>query len=160
MPATSAFGAPASTLAYPASPWRKTFSGGTTISSGLAAARAALARAGIRRGRVVLLSDLLDSPGDAGRLERQLTAYADDPDVTLDVRRLSSVGEPPPPVYGRVLGRGAVRSAGTGSPPPLARRDRPLPLALIGVALLAALALGANELVNVPLRWRQAEAAG
>jgi hypothetical protein len=49
------------------SPW-DTFSGGTRISSGFAVADAALKRAGVRHGAVLLVSDLDDSSADLPRL--------------------------------------------------------------------------------------------
>lgn len=148
-------------LDYPQSPWAVSFSGGTTISSGLREARADLHRAGFDGGRVLLLSDLVDAPQDDPALKRELDAYAADPSLDLEVRVLSSTLQQPVSLYRGILGRAAVLPAQAGAPPSLrtARHD-PLPVWLIGLAVAAAVALALVELLGTPLRWRgSAEAA-
>jgi hypothetical protein len=53
------------------SPWYASFSGGTRISAGLAAARRALIRDHVR-GRIVLISDLGGVSDDLSRMKREL----------------------------------------------------------------------------------------
>ena len=53
---------------YPPNPWSSNFSGGTQISSGLAVAHAALARAGQPKGPILLVSDLDTAPDDVPRV--------------------------------------------------------------------------------------------
>ena len=53
---------------YPPNPWTTSFSGGTQISSGLAVAHAALARAGQPKGPILLVSDLDTAPDDVPRV--------------------------------------------------------------------------------------------
>jgi hypothetical protein len=53
------------------SPWYASFSGGTRISAGLAAARKALIRDHVRA-RIVLISDLGDASDDLSRMKREL----------------------------------------------------------------------------------------
>src|SRR6266480_1581146 len=53
---------------YPPNPWSTSFSGGTQISSGLAVAHAALARAGQPKGPILLVSDLDTAPDDVPRV--------------------------------------------------------------------------------------------
>jgi hypothetical protein len=58
-------------LRYPMSPWYASFSGGTRISAGLAAARKALIRDHVGA-RIVLISDLGDASDDLSRMKREL----------------------------------------------------------------------------------------
>jgi VWA domain-containing protein len=58
---------------YPSNPWNGTFTGGTRISAGLEEARRALARARIRHGLLILVSDLED-PEDPAQLADAVTA--------------------------------------------------------------------------------------
>jgi hypothetical protein len=46
---------------YPPNPWQQTFQAGTRLSAGLDEARRALARAGVKKGSVILVSDLADA---------------------------------------------------------------------------------------------------
>lgn len=52
-----------STPVFAKSPW-DTFSGGTRVSTGLTAARKALQRAGVKRGSILVISDLDNANGD------------------------------------------------------------------------------------------------
>ncbi|HET7567385.1 MAG TPA: hypothetical protein VFJ91_05295 [Gaiellaceae bacterium] len=141
-------------LSYPTSPWSLSFTGGTAISSGLVAARAALRRAGMHGGRVVLVSDLADAATDARALRRTLTAYAHDPSLQLVVRMLPSDVPGRTRIYRRLLGAQVLHAPGAA----LAERapGRPAPLWLLASAAAVALALAAHELLSVPLRWRTA----
>ena len=146
-------------LDYPQSPWGVSFSAGTTISSGLREAREDLRRAGLSGGRVLLLSDLVDAPQDDPALKRELRTYANDPRLDLAVRVLSSNLPQPLSLYRAILGARAVRAAQVGPPPSLRTgRHYPLPLWLLVLTAAAALALAANELLGVPLRWREVTA--
>ena len=58
----------------PLNPWSNAIAGGTSISSGLAAAHRALRRDGIENGSVLLVSDLDDDPTDLSRLNREVDA--------------------------------------------------------------------------------------
>ena len=62
-------------LSYPANPWNELFSAGTSISTGLGAARKMLAREGVRDGSVLLVSDLDTAGSDQGRLAWMLARY-------------------------------------------------------------------------------------
>jgi hypothetical protein len=57
------------------SPWSGTFRGGTRISTGLRAAREALARDGVAGGHVLLVSDIDDSPFDLEALTQEVIRY-------------------------------------------------------------------------------------
>lgn len=66
---------PAPTRPREESPWSLAFRGGTRISTGLAEARAVIAREGNRSLSVLLLSDLDDSGFDTAALTEELGAY-------------------------------------------------------------------------------------
>ncbi len=61
--------------AYFDNPWAATFRRGTRISAGLDLARRALEQAGVRRGSVLLLSDLQTAASDQAELTQSLIAY-------------------------------------------------------------------------------------
>jgi hypothetical protein len=138
---------------YPMSPWYVSFSGGTRISAGLAAARAALTRDRLR-GRIVLISDLGDAADDLGKMKRELVKLAQ---AGIELRVM-----PLPNTFPRDLRR-FRRLEG----PEVARVDVPphqsraqaagiaVPATLAAVAVLLAIALAANELYGVSLRWRE-----
>jgi hypothetical protein len=139
-------------------PWSDTFSAGTQIGRGLAAARAALGRAGIRRARVILVSDLFDSQADMPRMRRELLAYVRDPALELRVAAVPDYSTATAALYRRVLGSRsfAVAHPPATAAPPAARRGFPfLAVALVAVA---ALVLAAYELLAAPLSWREAAA--
>src|SRR5262249_45967614 len=77
---------------YLNNPWYASFSGGTALSTGLAATRQALALARLR-GRVILISDLSGDPSNRRRLREELIAYARDP--SLDLRIVPVPGSSP-----------------------------------------------------------------
>lgn len=59
-------------LLYAANPWIGDFTSGTRIGNGLEEARLALARAHVRRGSVILVSDLDDGIGDPASLANSI----------------------------------------------------------------------------------------
>lgn len=145
-------GAPAPTQ-YPLSPWFGTFSGGTRISTGLAAAREALAGAG--PSRVVLVSDLANARDDMPRLLAELMVYRRE-QLDLRVVALPPATERDKDLYRRAAGAGdAVVDAES-----LGRVGRGglvgaggFPLALAVLVLLVGIASGAHEAFAAPLRW-------
>ena len=139
---------------YPLSPWYASFSGGTRISAGIAAAREALRRDHVR-GRVILISDLGDAPDDLKPLRRELVRLAA---AGIELRIL-----PLPTTFARDLRRfrrlEGPQVAQDALPPQRhaepARQSAALPTALAAVAVLLALALAANELYGISLRWKE-----
>jgi voltage-gated potassium channel Kch len=135
-------------------PWSSDFSDGTNIGQGLAAARAALRRAGIRRARVVLVSDLADSVGDLTLLRRVLGAFAADPSIRLHVAAVPGVDPSAIAIYRSAIGR---RGLAIGRPPApggaVTRSIVPVAVALV-LAAAALLAFVVHELANAPLAWR------
>jgi len=147
-------------MVYPPRPWQSSFSGGTSISTGLHAAREALKRAGDADGRVLLLSDLLDSPSDLPALHRELAAFAHHARLDLQVRALPGYQHRQLALYRAVLGDRAVRPSHVAPPAwPRPVHGQPLPLGLLIGAAIAAAALAAWELLGVPMRWRAGTAA-
>ncbi len=140
-------------------PWTNTLSAGTQIGKGLAAARAALADAGVTRGRVVLVSDLADAGSDVPRMRRELLTYARNPNLRLRVAVVPGYDPGMAHLFRRVLGRNAIaigelpRSVSTLE---LTRGSR-FPVLPAFLAIAAALALAAYEFVNAPLTWREAQ---
>jgi hypothetical protein len=151
---------------YPANPWHQGFSAGTSISEGLRAAKALLARDKIRNGSIVLVSDLDTSPSDEALLSKTL--------VDFKAERLNLRVVPLYPLredlafFTRILGREAIIGPEEvrGAPPQQGETRvtalSPRTLAWLAVAL--ALLLAANERwcgrLQVPeVRARGGEAA-
>ena len=135
-------------------PWHPSFSGGTMISTGLAAARTALQRDGVR-GTAILISDLGDSPNDNARVKREL--------LRLDARGIGVKIVPLPNALRFDVSwfRRLTGPQGFAHPLPSAASHRPqagqeagVSLALAAAAVLLALALAAHELAARSLRWR------
>jgi hypothetical protein len=137
-------------------PWSAAFRGGTRISTGLAAAREALARERVK-GTVLLISDLDDSPFDYAALGDELASYK------RERLRLRVV-----PLFPAPADRGFFRQAlGPGSfvgHAELLRNGRsttrrslqaefPLAASVLAVGLLGLLAV--NELTCGRLDWRR-----
>jgi hypothetical protein len=148
------------TLTYAYMPWRLTFSGGTTISTGLAAARRALLQANIRTADVVVASDFFDNVSDASRLRRELRAYAQIPGITIwtlplpqaspsGVEQFRRFAKPEPAVYRFST---AVRS---GAPAPRAAATAAVPLSasFLFAVCVVLIALAAHEFLGVGFRW-------
>jgi hypothetical protein len=139
----------------PANPWQDTFSAGTRISTGLELARDVIAREGLERPAILLVSDLDDDPIDLPRLRRTM-AELEDAGTPLSVVALNPAPEDErffrrllrEPEELRFARLPSERRDGSGEAP------FPWPLALASLAatsaLAAALAWGAR------LRWRTA----
>jgi hypothetical protein len=136
-------------------PWSDSFSAGTQVGVGLAAARISLARAGIEQARVILVSDVSDAVSDAPLMRRELLAYARDPKLELHLAVVPGNDRSTVALFRHLLGRDALA---IGRPPATARVDqsRDFPLPAVAVALAIALLLAAYELTNAPLAWREA----
>jgi len=139
---------------FPFNPWALGFTGGTTVSAGIAAARRALERRG-RRGRVVLISDLADGPLDRMPLRRELTALARD-SIGFRVLPIPVTAVGALPLYRGIFGRHVVGLPRTTLRAAPRRGTGALPIVLIGIAAAAAAALAARELLVASLRWRAA----
>jgi hypothetical protein len=137
-------------------PWYPSFSGGTRMSVGLAAAAQALRRDHLR-GQILLISDLGDAPDDRNQLRRELLTLGKD---NVDLRALALPNALPSDRawFTKFEGREALMSKLPGKPPAPrpSRNDASVPIALASIAALLALALAANELVGRSLRWGEA----
>ena len=140
----------------PASPWQRTFRGGTRISTGLRVAREMLQRDRVRGGSVMLVSDLDDSPFDTNRLAEESIRYRR---AQLDIRLVPlGPAREDRELFTRLFGAGAF----VGHRELLANSELeerrtlvgsfPAGIVIAGAALLLLLAL--NERVNARLRWR------
>jgi len=140
---------------FPRSAWSDTFSAGTQIGLGLATARRALVRAGVERGRVILVSDVLDSLVDVPLLRHELLTYSRDPSLQLRVAAVPGPDRSMLALFRGLLGRNALA---VGRPPAsaLAGDERGFPFAAVAFAVSIALLLAVYELTNGPLAWRQA----
>src|SRR5947199_1624605 len=139
-----------------ADPWYPSFSGGTRISAGLAAAAAALRRDHVH-GRILLISDLGDAPDDRANLRKELVALGQ---AGIELRVLAL----PNALYGdrrwfeKLEGRQSLVGSLPAQPsaPTRTARGFHVPLSLAIVAVLLALVLAANDRVGRSLRWGEA----
>lgn len=153
------FGAPL-TRELPASPWQRTFRGGTRISAGLKVAREMLVRDRVRGGSVMLVSDLDDSPFDTARLGDEAISYRR---AGIDIRLVPlSPAQEDRELFMRLFGPEAF----VGHRELLANSELEERRTLVGsfpsglVALAAGLLLllALNERINARLRWQGADA--
>ena len=133
---------------FGASPWSQ-FSGGTRISTGLVAGQAALRRAGVPHGSLVLMSDLNDSQNDRDPLFAEATALRQ---AHVPVRIVPINAAPQDiAVFAGLFGRNAFVSP-SAFKRTSKRRVEPIvaasPWALIAVGLVLVGLLAANERFN------------
>ena len=134
-------------------PWRS-FSSGTTISTGLVLARQILRQAQVTHPRVILVSDLVDPPSDLQQLETTVAQYQRD-GIDLKVVRLlahtraaaatAAFAVPNATFVERAASTTVTARAGGGG------SDRLLLLA--GVLGVLALLAAAHELAFHPFSW-------
>ncbi len=141
---------------YEPNPWYPSFSGGTRMSVGLAAAARALRRDRVS-GHILLLSDLGDAPDDRGGLRRRLISLAK-AGIDLRVLMLPNAVESDRHWFEKLEGPHTVLK-GLPEPPP-ARESQAggrfdFPTWLAAIVVLLAIALAVNELIARSLRWRE-----
>jgi hypothetical protein len=144
---------PPVTTRYAMSPWYASFSGGTRISAGLSAAREALDRDHVR-GRIVLISDLSDASDDLPQMKRELVRI-EQAGIEFRVLPLPNTFAPDLSRFRRLGGPEVARRVDITSRPQRAQAAIAVPAALAALAALLAVALAANELYGVSLRWRE-----
>jgi hypothetical protein len=135
-------------------PWTDSFSAGTQIGRGLAAARLALQRAGIEHGRVILVSDVSDALLDIPLMRRELLAYARDPNIELRLAAVPGNDTSAVSLFRRVLGRKALA---VGRPPAsaLVSESHGFPTTAVVIVVAIALLLAVYEATSAPLSWRE-----
>jgi hypothetical protein len=144
----------------PPNPWALAFSDGTKISTGLATARRALERDHMG-GKIVLISDLVDDTLDKAALRTELVRELRNPKLSVQVVTLPTgifgSDDSDSQLYRSLLGRHAVGSTYPVPPTPRAAGAAAarFPGGLVGLTLVAAVALAAFELGAVTLRWRE-----
>ena len=142
----------------PESPWAQSFSGGTSISSGLLLAAALLQQKHVTRGDVVLISDLVDDPSDFNHVGDALALYSER-GIPLTVVALNPPQENRD-AFAALLGHAGVISnavlphGNVGRGVFTVSATFPTGLALLGC--LAILLLGVEAFWAEPLRWRRA----
>jgi hypothetical protein len=99
----------------------------------------------------VLISDLDDDPQDVRRLGAVLLAFHRD-GIPLQIVGLDASAEDLA-LYSRIIGRQAVVHASLPAESGRSRNDTAFPWALVGLALVAAVALAAQELWSPRLTW-------
>jgi len=148
-----------STLPVPLSPttalnpWQPEFSSGTAISTGIAQARAALGS----KGRIIVISDFVDSAWDSRPFQKQLVAIARTPGLQLQPIPLLTFVPGGAAPYLKLVDRLVPRAQNAdGTTTTSTRASFPGWLVVLGGLVAAALA--ANELLAVSLRFREAKA--
>jgi hypothetical protein len=147
--------APAGRFGQLLTPWVRSFTSGTKISTGLELGRSILRRDAIRDGTLVLVSDLEDDQNDVGTLTETLISLRRE---GLPVRVVALSPDPKNKrLFEDLLPAGSVaEAAAPGSAGTTAEvvANKPAPTWLVVLALGALLALAANELLNGRLAWR------
>jgi hypothetical protein len=144
----------------PPNPWALAFSDGTKISTGLTTARHALERDHMG-GKIVLISDLVDDTLDKPALRTELVRELRNPKLSVQVVTLPTgifgSDDSDSQLYRSLLGGHAVASTYPVPPSPRAAGAAAarFPGGLVGITLIAAIALAAFELGAVTLRWRE-----
>ena len=132
---------------FPPNPWSTNFSGGTQISSGLAVAHAALARAGQPKGPILLVSDLDTAPDDVPRVALAFNQFRNQ-GVPFRIVAVTP-REDNLSLFKNLAGPGAftqpVRRSGGSIGSTSGGEGGHTPWTLIGLALLVMTALAANE---------------
>jgi hypothetical protein len=136
-------------------PWHPSFSGGTRISMGLAAATAALQR-DRAHGTALLISDLGDAPSDLRKVRNELLGL-DHAGIGLKILPLPNALSSDVKWFRRLAGPEGFTHPlpATAEPERSVQRTAGFPLALAVVAGLLALVLAADELAARSLRWRE-----
>ena len=128
------------------SPWSDTFRAGTRISTALQLAQDMLEGDRVRRGSILLVSDLETSPDDVPETARVLRSITR---KGTPVRLLAlGPSSDARALFGGILGPGAFTPLAEGpvrGPEPPDARRRPLPLTLIVLAALFLVALAGHE---------------
>jgi hypothetical protein len=142
----------------PRSPWDESFSGGTSISSGLLLAAQLLQQQHVVHGDVVLISDLVDDPSDYNSVSDALALYSER-SIPLTVVALDPPLEQKDAFESLLVDQGVISNArlphgGAGRGLLTVHAGFATGLAVLGV--VAIVLLGVEALWAEPLRWRRA----
>ncbi len=134
--------APGFMPSFPANPWARTFTGGTSISSGMELG-ISIATAQRRPAAVMLVSDLDDDPGDLATLAATSAVARHD---RVPIRIVGLNPSPAAMAYFRtIFGHSTpIIEAPTVAPTSLSRQT-PFPWALVVLAVVSAIALASRE---------------
>ena len=140
--------------AIPTNPWANSFTSGTNISTGLDLAHRILLADHLRRSRVILISDLGDSPDDLQRLNQVVTTEYGPGRTQLRVIAIDA--DPNDEAFFQHLGNAAITDAQPTpqkpTPPP-AISPGALPLGPILGIVVTLTILAAHSLWSARLRW-------
>jgi hypothetical protein len=100
-----------------ANPWARSFSAGTQISSALELASQMLARDGVEKGSILLVSDLITAPEDVPQLARTVRRLKSD-SITIRIVPLSPLPD------GRTIFEGLLGEGAFIAPSHIGDRDR------------------------------------
>ncbi len=131
------------TRALPASPWSRSFSAGTRISSALDLAHEMLQHDHISHGTVLLLSDLITAPEDVPRLART-TQSLRDAGISVKVVPLTPLPDSRT-IFEGLLGKQALLPPSRIAGQPLPDGSPGLPVALLLLGALVLVTLAAHE---------------
>lgn len=146
--------APGFLPSFPANPWASTFTGGTSISSGMEMALE-ISAAQRPRAAVILISDLDDDPNDLATLASagQVARHEGIP--------VRIVGLNPSPedirYFHTIFGRGAPIVEAPTLEQAAPRQQTPFPWVLVVLAATAAVMLTLREAWAPRLRWRRSQ---
>jgi uncharacterized protein (DUF58 family) len=137
---------------FPANPWSRTFTGGTSISSGMELA-ISIATSQARPPEVMLISDLDDDPGDLATLAAASAVVRHD---RVPIRIVGLNPSPGAIAYFRaIFGHSAPIVEAPTFGTAVSRQTTPFPWGLVVLVLIAALALAWRERWAPVLRWRR-----
>jgi hypothetical protein len=136
----------------PRSPWTDSFAGGTRISTGLSLALDVIREQKLKRPAVLLVSDLDDDSGDVDRVSQVALAYRR-AGIPLHVVGLNAAPDDAAFIRKFVTEKGSFEQAALPSEES-SHASGSSDLQLVGLALLASLALTGFLLLAEPLRWR------
>jgi hypothetical protein len=131
-------------------PWSTTFSLGTRISTGLAAARRVMEREHLH-GEMLLISDLGDAPDDIPAVRREVVGIARD-GIQLRIARLAGTTPEMRSTFRSLVGSGGFLPEGGLRAGGGVGGGRSWPLGLVIAAAVAGAVLAAVE-IAAPLRW-------
>ena len=143
-------------FSFPASPWLRSFSGGTKISAGLAKARELITTQRLKNASVLLVSDLSDDTGDLGRVAEQVISYEDD-GIALRVIGLNPSPEDEHWFQGLLGRNGVVEQSRLPTQPSLLATSfgTGFPYGLAAAAAALAVLLGLALAASGRLEWRE-----
>jgi von Willebrand factor type A domain len=139
----------------PLTPWSYDFRGGTRISSGMQMALDILRRDRVKRGALILISDLFDAPSDAQNLQHTVQRFYN---AGIPMRVVSLAPQATDARFFRnILGPRGIVTGAKALPEPVRHTHQTgaRPAWLVAAVALLLLLLALNELLCGRLTWRR-----